>query len=172
PTLRPTSQPVPHPSVDYLAQHRASFCTQIHATIGGFPNDVVDALWDLVWKGVVTNDTFHALRAFTRRARSGSRPQFRSRRTLPATTQGRWSLVPTSNASVTERAKALAQQLIARYGVVIREVAAVESIPGGFTAAYPVLKAMEEAGRVRRGYFVAGLGATPFGTSGSAVLLR
>ena len=172
PLLRPTSQPAQHPIVDYLAQHGASFFTQIHAAIGGFPNDVIDALWDLVWKGAVTNDTFHALRAFTRRARSGSRPQFRSRRTLPATTQGRWSLVPTSSASVTERAKALAQQLIARYGVVIREVAAVESIQGGFSAIYPVLKAMEEAGRVRRGYFVAGLGATQFATAGALDLLR
>jgi ATP-dependent helicase Lhr and Lhr-like helicase len=160
------------PIVDYLAQHGASFFTQIHAAIGGFPNDLIDQLWDLVWKGAVTNDTFHALRAFTRKARSGSRPQFRSRRTVPATTQGRWSLVPNSNANVTERAKALAQQWIARYGVVIREVASVESVSGGFSAIYPVLKAMEEAGRVRRGYFVAGLGATQFATAGALDLLR
>ena len=164
--------PAALPIADYLATHGASFFSQIHDTIGGFPNDLIDALWGLVWKGVVTNDTFHALRAFTRPARSGSRPQFRSRRTLPATTQGRWSLVPTSSASTTERAKALAQQLIARYGVVVREVPAVESIQGGFSAIYPVLKAMEEAGRLRRGYFVAGLGATQFATAGALDLLR
>jgi ATP-dependent Lhr-like helicase len=172
PLLRASSDLPSNPVVDYLAQHGASFFAQIHAAIGGFPNDLIDQLWDLVWKGAVTNDTFHALRAFTRRARPGSRPHFRSRRTVPATTQGRWSLVPTSNASVTERAKALAQQLIARYGVVIREVASVESIQGGFSAIYPVLKAMEEAGRVRRGYFVAGLGATQFATAGALDLLR
>jgi ATP-dependent Lhr-like helicase len=172
PLLRAPSDLPNDPVVDYLAQHGASFFTQIHAAIGGFPNDLIDQLWDLVWKGAVTNDTFHALRAFTRRARSGSRPQFRSRRTVPATTQGRWSLVPTSNANVTERAKALAQQLIARYGVVIREVASVESIQGGFSAIYPVLKAMEEAGRVRRGYFVGGLGASQFATAGALDLLR
>jgi len=81
-------------------------------------------------------------------------------------------LVPSSNANVTERAKAIAQQWIARYGVVIREVASVESVQGGFSAIYPVLKAMEEAGRVRRGYFVAGLGATQFATAGALDLLR
>jgi ATP-dependent Lhr-like helicase len=172
PLLRAPSDLPSHPVIDYLAQHGASFFTQIHAAIGGFPNDLIDQLWDLVWKGAVTNDTFHALRAFTRRARSGARPQFRSRRTVPATTQGRWSLVPDSNATVTERAKALAQQLIARYGIVIREVASVESIQGGFSAIYPILKAMEEAGRVRRGYFVAGLGATQFATAGALDLLR
>jgi ATP-dependent Lhr-like helicase len=168
-----THSPIPsHPVVDYLTTQGASFFAQIHAAVGGFANDVTDALWDLVWKGVVTNDTFHALRAFTRRARSGSRPQFRSRRTAPATTQGRWSLVPLSNASTTERAKTLAQQLINRYGVLVRETAAVESIEGGFSAIYPVLKAMEESGRIRRGYFIAGLGATQFATGGALDLLR
>ncbi len=158
--------------VEYLERHGASFFTQIHAALGGFANDVIDSLWDLVWKGVVTNDTFHALRALTRRARSGARPRFRSRRTVPATTQGRWSLVPTASAAPTERAKALAQQLIARYGIVVRETAAVESIVGGFSAIYPVLKAMEESGRIRRGYFVASLGATQFATADALDVLR
>ena len=166
PLLRSPSEVPSHPIVDYLAAHGASFFTQIHAAVGGFENDLIDALWDLVWRGVVTNDTFHALRSYTRRA------QFRSRRTVPAKTQGRWSLVSAPQATPTERAKALAQQLIARYGVVVREAAALESIPGGFSAIYPVLKAMEEAGRIRRGYFIAGLGATQFATAGALDLLR
>ena len=66
----------------------------------------------------------------------------------------------------------MAQQFIARYGVVIRESAGVESVSGGFSAIYPVLKAMEESGRVRRGYFVAGLGATQFATAGALDLPR
>jgi len=151
---------------DHLASHGASFFNQIHAAIGGFENELVESLWDLVWSGVVTNDTFHALRAFTRR------PQFRSRRTSSPTTQGRWSLLPRSEASPTERASAIARQWIARYGVVVREVADAESVAGGFSAVYPVLKAMEEAGRIRRGYFIAGLGATQFGTVAALDLLR
>jgi ATP-dependent Lhr-like helicase len=158
--------------VEHLAKHGASFFADIHAAVGGFANDVVDALWDLVWQGIITNDTFHALRSFTRRVRKAPRPQFRSRRTAPATTQGRWSLVPSQSANATERANATAHQLLSRYGVVVREVAAVESIAGGFSAVYPIFKALEEAGRVRRGYFVAGLGATQFATGGAIDLLR
>jgi ATP-dependent helicase Lhr and Lhr-like helicase len=157
--------------IDYLQTHGASFFAQIYDAVGGFPNDLADALWSLVWAGLVTNDTFHALRAYTR-PKSPRASGFRSRRTAPASTQGRWSLVPQSTATPTERANALAQQLIARYGVVVREAAAVESIAGGFSAVYPVLKAMEEAGRIRRGYFVAGFGASQFATAGAIDLLR
>jgi ATP-dependent Lhr-like helicase len=165
-------RPAEGPIVDYLRAHGASFFADIHAAVGGFPNDVVDALWDLVWQGVITNDTFHALRSYTKRSRQTARPQFRSRRTAPATTQGRWSLVPPIATNSTERANALTHQLLARFGVVVREVASVESIAGGFSAVYPVFKAMEEAGRIRRGYFVAGLGATQFASGGAIDLLR
>jgi ATP-dependent Lhr-like helicase len=64
------------------------------------------------------------------------------------------------------------QQLLARHGVVTREALNVESIPGGFGVVYPVLKGLEEAGRLRRGYFVAGLGATQFALPGALDLLR
>jgi ATP-dependent helicase Lhr and Lhr-like helicase len=65
----------------------------------------------------------------------------------------------------------MAQQLLARYGVVTREVAAAEGIAGGFGAVYDVLKALEDAGRVRRGYFV-GVGATQFALPPALELLR
>jgi ATP-dependent Lhr-like helicase len=61
---------------------------------------------------------------------------------------------------------------LARYGVLTRESVAQESLPGGFSAVYDVLKAMEESGRVRRGYFVAGLGATQFALPSAVDLLR
>jgi ATP-dependent Lhr-like helicase len=48
----------------------------------------------------------------------------------------------------------------------------MEQVPGGFSTLYPVLKAMEERGRLRRGYFVAGLGATQFALPGALDLLR
>lgn len=161
----------------YLQSHGASFFPQIQASIGGFANDVVDALWTLVWQGFVTNDTFHALRAMTRsvpaaRRTISPRGAFRSRQTAPPSTQGRWSVVPQFSIDTTTRANALAHQLLARYGVVTREAAPGEGITGGFSAVYPVLKAMEEAGRIRRGYFVAGLGATQFATGGALDLLR
>jgi ATP-dependent Lhr-like helicase len=69
-------------------------------------------------------------------------------------------------------ATAVAQQLLARHGVLTREAVSAETIPGGFGAVYPVLKALEESGRLRRGYFVAGLGATQFALAGAVDLLR
>ena len=72
----------------------------------------------------------------------------------------------------TEWSAALAQQLLSRYGVVTREVAAAEGIAGGFSAVYDVLKALEDAGRIRRGYFVSGVGATQFALPAALDLLR
>jgi ATP-dependent helicase Lhr and Lhr-like helicase len=56
--------------------------------------------------------------------------------------------------------------------VITREGVAAEAFPGGFGIVYPVLKGMEEHGRIRRGYFVAGLGATQFAMPGALDLLR
>jgi ATP-dependent Lhr-like helicase len=66
----------------------------------------------------------------------------------------------------------MAQQLLARHGVVTRDVTAIEQLPGGFSALYPVLRRLEETGRIRRGYFVAGLGAAQFAQPGAIDLLR
>jgi ATP-dependent Lhr-like helicase len=104
---------------------------------------------------------------------------FRSRRTTPPNAQGRWSLLPiraqkgTEGApTTTEASHALALQLLSRYGILTRESVAAENIPGGFSAVYDVLKALEESGRIRRGYFVAGLGATQFALPAAIDLLR
>jgi ATP-dependent Lhr-like helicase len=93
---------------------------------------------------------------------------------VPAAAEGRWSLVPhlARTPDATAWAAATAQQLLTRHGVVTREAVAAELIPGGFGSVYPVLKGMEEHGRLRRGYFVAGLGATQFALPGALDLLR
>jgi ATP-dependent Lhr-like helicase len=165
--------------VEHLASHGASFFAALHdAAGGGYPGETVDGLWDLVWKGILTNDTFHALRAFTRppekrHRKPGAHRSFRSRRAAPPTAEGRWSLVPAAGrVSATEWSTATAQQLLARYGVLTREVAGAEGISGGFSAVYDVLKAMEDAGRIRRGYFVGGVGATQFALPAALELMR
>ena len=71
----------------------------------------------------------------------------------PPTAEGRWSILQPPTATPTEAAAARAQQLLARYGVLTREVAGAEGIAGGFSAVYDVLKALEDAGRIRCGYF-------------------
>jgi len=179
--------------LDYLRSHGASFFGPLHeAAGGGYPAETVSTLWSLVWRGLITNDTFHALRAFThthaqkRRGRRHEVATFRSRRSAPPSAEGRWTLVTADlkvrttpdvvqafrPANTTAWATAWAQQLLARYGVLTREAAASETSTGGFGVVYPVLKAMEESGKIRRGYFVAGLGATQFALPGALDLLR
>jgi ATP-dependent helicase Lhr and Lhr-like helicase len=165
---------------EHLARRGASFFGEIHAAAGdGLERPVQDALWDLAWKGEVTNDTPEALRAFlsahaVRAERRGRVSSFRSRRQVPPSAVGRWSLlpVPRQAPSATERMKALAEQLLKRHGILTRDAIAFEEAPGGFSAIYPVLKAFEEAGRVRRGYFVAGLGGLQFADPGALDRLR
>ena len=179
--------------VTFLRGRGASFFQELHDGLGGgYPGETIEALWSLVWRGMVTNDGMAALRAYCDRptgttAKNGrpaakrlhNQAGFRSRRTTPPTVQGRWAMQ--TNAFVTEgdRAKrgtewshAEAQQLLARYGVVFRETAQAEGLPGGFSAVYDVLKAMEESGRIRRGFFAADLGATQFAMPAAVDLLR
>ncbi|MCH7789642.1 MAG: DEAD/DEAH box helicase, partial [Acidobacteria bacterium] len=138
------------------------------------------ALWDLVWAGVVTNDSFGAVRAYVAaRTRSAGRSR-RSRRGVlrrggPASSVGRWSLVAPlmqPECSATERSHAKAMQLLERYGVLTRQAALGEGTTGGFAGVYPVLKMLEDQGTVRRGYFVSGLGAAQFALPGAVDRLR
>jgi len=169
----------------------ASFFQSLHDGVGGgYPGETLDALWSLVWRGLLTNDAFHALRSYCERPSARSRTstsarrvhsqrEFRSRRTTPPTAQGRWSLNAiafdqTRNGPQreTEWGHGMALQLLARYGIVLRETANVENVPRGFSAIYEVMKALEQSGRVRRGYFVADLGATQFALPPAVELLR
>ena len=167
----------------HLAANGASFWPDlVQAAATADERIVLRALWDLVWAGEVTNDTMGPLRSFVRgagartRSRPGSRPRPGAlRRTGPPAGAGRWSLVEPSLVpapSETEAAHARALQLLDRHGVVTRESVLAEGAPGGFAGMYPVLRAMEEAGKVRRGYFITGLGAAQFSLPGAVDRLR
>jgi ATP-dependent Lhr-like helicase len=93
-------------------------------------------------------------------------------RTGPPTVTGRWSLLPDRDPDPTRRSHAIAQALLDRHGIVTRGSVVAERIPGGFGALYPVLRAMEEAGQCRRGYFVEGLGAAQFALPGAVDRMR
>jgi ATP-dependent Lhr-like helicase len=228
------------------------------AVLDGHPADdpdLVEAIWDLVWAGLVTNDTLAPLRVVTaggtparrpatpRRAASqsswaaelggrssggaggprrgaaaagvfnprpaprrsgggyagagsysrGGRRAAMPTRTGPPSVSGRWSLLPDRQGlpenpaavsgaggrppaadpqAVTMRAHALALTLLERHGVVTKGAVAAERIPGGFSAVYSVLRAMEETGQCRRGYFVEGLGGAQFALPGAVDRMR
>jgi ATP-dependent Lhr-like helicase len=162
-----------------LGERGALFFPELYEAVGGgLQRAVIDALWELVWAGEVTNDSLAPLRAYLGRP-SGRRRErrrlapFRPRRPVPPVAVGRWSLIPrTDEPSAAERLTALAEQLLSRYGIVTRDVVTSEGIPGGFAALYPVLAALEEKGRIRRGYFVVGLGGSQFAEPAALDRLR
>ena len=172
--------------VEHLAARGASFFGDLHAAAGGgYEQATVDALWSLAWRGLVTNDTFQALRAYTlgggarQERRRGSRPErYRSRLASPPAAGGRWTLVEArrppggERPSVTAWSAAMAQQLLVRHGIVSRGVTAAEGLTGGFSAVYDVLRHLEESGRIRRGYFISGVGALQFAQPAVLDLLR
>ncbi len=164
-----------------LAGGGALFFRQIAEAVSSTDDtELLLNLWELVWAGRVTNDTFGSLRALVqgghRRSptRAGQRrrgPAFPSRLGPPAG-QGRWSLIREQQIDPTRRAHSVANQLLERHGIVTRGTVVAERVPGGFAGIYPVLKAMEESGRCRRGYFVEGLGGAQFALAGAVDRMR
>jgi len=178
----PPAGPVHDAIRDQLRERGACFWPELLAT-AGVPDEriVLAALWDLVWAGEVTNDTIAPMRAFlirrpTKTARSGAKPRPGAlRRAGPPSATGRWSLVRTPlepEPPPTEAAHARATQLLERHGVLTREAVLAEGAPGGFAGVYAVLRALEESGKVRRGYFVDGLGAAQFALPGAVERIR
>src|SRR5215216_4836011 len=170
-----------------LAERGAMFFRQLSDAVGSTnDSELLLAVWELVWAGQVTNDTLAPLRALVA---GGSRPATRrraparryGRRGVPAPARSgppaaacRWSLTPAAAADLepTRRLHAVAEQLLDRHGVLTRGAVVAERIPGGFAGVYPVLKAMEDAGRCRRGYFVDRLGGAQFAVPGAVDRLR
>ncbi|HEY5134434.1 MAG TPA: ATP-dependent helicase [Candidatus Nanopelagicales bacterium] len=150
---------------------------------------LTESLWDLVWSGQVTGDTWAPLRARIagpgRRPRTAAAPSrggpraryARPRSSLPTRTgppsvSGRWSLVEPRSVDLTLRAAALAEGLLDRHGVVTRGAVMAERVGGGFAGVYRVLSAYEDAGRCRRAYVVEGLGAAQFALPGAIDRVR
>ena len=174
--------------LDFLRRQGASFEATLHQSIGGFANETTDAILELAWSGWITNDTFQPIRFLggkePRRSHSnqgfpagsaGFLQRARTRRTVERTGQGRWSLIEQrilQTATPAEWSAAIAQQMLLRNGIVMRETAIAENVRGGYPAVYPALKTMEESGWIRRGMFVASMGAAQFATPAAVDLLR
>ena len=186
--------------MDALTGGQAVFVRTLIGQLGVGETDVERVLWDLVWSGHLTNDTFAPVRSLlsVRGAgahRSRSRPPRarygRYRGLAPVGTSaalrgagsaatpgvgkamsGRWYRLPEREPDPTLRSYAAAQAMLDRHGVVLRGAIVAEHVPGGFAGVYPVLKAAEESGRVRRGYFIDGLGAAQFALPGAVDALR
>jgi ATP-dependent Lhr-like helicase len=167
-----------------LAGGGAYFFRQLASAVGSTDDtELSTALWDLVWAGLVTNDTFAPLRSYlggkaapartprTRAYRGRARPTLPTQ-AGPPSVAGRWSLLPVAQDDTTVRAKATAEMLLDRHGVITRGAVVSEGIRGGFALMYKVLSRFEETGRARRGYFIDGLGGAQFATGATVDRLR
>ncbi|MDT5025857.1 MAG: ATP-dependent helicase Lhr and Lhr-like helicase, partial [Micromonosporaceae bacterium] len=187
--------PVHDSLLEALTGGQALFYRQLTEPLTGVAEaDVLAALWDLVWAGLVSNDTLAPVRALlagggAHRAKPTpgrsryrdaprlppsrlSRASLASARSGPPSAAGRWYRLPDRDTNPTRRATAAAEALLERHGVVTRGAVMAENTPGGFAAVYPVLAALEERGSARRGYFVEGLGAAQFAVPGAVDRLR
>jgi ATP-dependent helicase Lhr and Lhr-like helicase len=162
------------------------FFTDLLAELSLAPDEIQEALWDLVWAGEVTNDAWAPLRAprltlaraqraaLERRGR-GTRRFGARRGAAQPTMQGRWSLTSSifrEQPEPRQQRRTLAELLLERHGILTRETVLGEGIPGGFSALYDALTDLETLGVCRRGYFVEGLGGAQFALPGAVERLR
>ncbi|MCK9795582.1 DEAD/DEAH box helicase [Isoptericola sp. 4D.3] len=180
--------------LDLLTGSGGYFLPRLAELADAGPSATLEALWDLVWAGRVTNDRLGPLRealgGSTRRgggahrapaAPGRARPVRPSRFGLarptsapavPRTGGGRWSALPAVEQDPTVRAHALTQVLLERHGVLTRAAAPAEGVTSRFRDVYRVLRGLEERGAARRGYFVEGLGGSQFALPGAVDQLR
>ncbi|MGI8804773.1 MAG: Lhr family helicase, partial [Thermoleophilaceae bacterium] len=174
-----------HEAIRARLERGASFWSDLLADVAEVdgatvePAELQEALWDLVWAGEVLNDAFAPLRAprlsLARAERDRGRRFARRRRPAAPQIQGRWSLVATllrDPPAHGPRMRAISELLLERYGIVTRETALAEGIPGGFAGLYGELSNLETLGTARRGYFVEGLGGAQFALPAAIERLR
>jgi ATP-dependent Lhr-like helicase len=162
-----------------LERRGASFFAELARLVPAPRGDLVEALWSLVWSGEVVADSLEPLRSRLRGPSGGGKRPHPRHRALeagaPPGTEGRFSLrvrrwldepAPAARSVATVRA------LLDRYGVLLRDVAKHELVPGGFHALYTVLRSLEDGGKVRSGYFVEGAGGAQFAVPGADANLR
>ncbi|WOQ69350.1 ATP-dependent helicase [Microbacterium limosum] len=177
-----------HALREALSNGGAWFAAQLRQAVDA-PNDqsVIEALWNLTWAGIVTNDTFAPVRSLLG---GGSQAHRSARRTprsrmfrgtsmprpaappRPTAVGGRWSLLPERETDAAARATATASLLLDRYGVVTRGSVQTEGVSGGFAQVYRILAGFEQAGHCRRGYLIEKLGAAQFASSPTIDRLR
>ncbi|MBP8919386.1 MAG: ATP-dependent helicase [Micropruina sp.] len=185
-------EPVDHPLAGRLLEALAGGGSHLFRALtqqlAAGDTELADALWELVWAGHVTGDTLAPLRVLLAGGRASLKPRTTPARTRfgrpglrrgalprpsgPPHATGRWSLLPEPDTDATVLAAARAELLLDRYGVVTRGSVAAEEVAGGFAGAYRVFSTLEDAGQVRRGYFVEGLGASQFGDRHAVDLVR
>jgi ATP-dependent Lhr-like helicase len=135
----------------------APFFGEIVRATRRLPSEIEEALWELVAAGCVTADGFDALRSLVDAKRRLGEKGHRAR---PRSSSGRWTVLRAAR----ERpdAQTFARRLLARWGVVCRDVVTRESLSPPWRELLAVLRRMEARGEIRGGRFIAGIGGEQF----------
>jgi ATP-dependent Lhr-like helicase len=157
-----------HDVLECLRTRGALFFHDLVAATGRLGVEVTDALWDLVARGLVTADGVGSVRALFsarhrwshRAARPGPRERLRRSGPRAGGGEGRWALVPAppppSAVDVETLAEAVAEQLLARWGVVFRDLVARETLAVSWREVLWAFRRLEARGTIRGGRFVTG----------------
>ncbi len=170
--LSPAAQDV----IGALRARGASFFADLSRATGRLASEVEDALWELVASGLVTADGFENLRALIDPRRRRGQGRERARR--PRHSGGRWALMQQSmqqsdrHVPAAARAEAFVDQLILRWGVLIRDLLTKESTAPFWRDLLPILRLKEARGELRAGRFVAGFSGEQFAAPEAVELLR
>jgi ATP-dependent Lhr-like helicase len=173
----PPTEPTAAALYEELARRGALFHGELARAIGA--DDVESALWELVGRGLVTSDGFESLRRLFGERRSprtgrgaGARARLR-RRPARGPSEGRWARLPEPvQPEPDELAEAVAEQLLARWGVVFFDVLARENLAISWREILLALRRLEARGLVRGGRFVTGFSGEQFALPGAVDALR
>jgi ATP-dependent Lhr-like helicase len=163
--------------VAVLREHGALFTFDVVALSRRLPTEVSAGLWDAVGRGLVTADGFAAVRSLLDGHRHGVPRHGRGLRRGAAgiaAGEGRWSLLPEAE-PVADRdglAEALAEQLLARWGVVFHDLLARETLAVPWREVLWALRRMEARGTVRGGRFVSGFAGEQYALPEAVDMLR
>jgi ATP-dependent Lhr-like helicase len=168
--------------LDALRERGALFHSDLQAITHRLPSDVEEGLWDGVARGLITADGFNAIRSllnvrtrFARRQRSFTRSgPPRRRGTWRHAVEGRWTLLPVLPEvdDADELAETVAWQLLARWGVVFRDVYLKEKLAVPWREILWALRRLEARGLIRGGHFVTGVTGEQFAEETAVPLLR
>ncbi len=157
--------------LEALQREGACFFGDLTRASHRLASEVEDALWELVAAGLVTADGFENLRALLDPKRR--RGEGRGRHARPRHAAGRWALVRRFTIESDEaRIEKWAEQLLLRWGVLLRDLLAREDAAPPWRDLLPVLRRMEAKGLVRGGRFVGGFVGEQFARPEALDLLR
>jgi ATP-dependent Lhr-like helicase len=164
-----------------LQQRGACFSNDIQRILNFTRPQTQHALWELATAGLAAADGFDQLRAMMDPRRKSSTTETPGRRTTRSSA-GRWSLLseeahaaptPFEQARRTDAAvESAARMLLARYGVLFRDILARESNAPKWRDLLGILRRLEARGEIRGGRFVAGFSGEQFALPDAVDSLR